>query len=122
MIDRARESRNPKKVIRVTLMESYGEIGRVPVNLYQIKYVLWSRILLFKKYKLSCLFLKKTGCGHEIPRPGGLPMKRRVPPGLVFYLSARRSARAIPWYIRAARIQRITMDMSTRSSLNTWLP
>ena len=24
MIDRARESRNPKKVIRVTLMESYG--------------------------------------------------------------------------------------------------
>lgn len=34
MIDRARESRNPKKVIRVTLMESYGEIGRVPVNLY----------------------------------------------------------------------------------------
>lgn len=34
MIDRARESRNPKKVIRVTLMESYGEIGRVPVNLF----------------------------------------------------------------------------------------
>lgn len=33
MIGRARESRNPKKVIRVTLMESYGEIGRVPVNL-----------------------------------------------------------------------------------------
>lgn len=32
MIDRARESRNPKKVIRVTLMESYGEIGREPVN------------------------------------------------------------------------------------------
>ena len=36
MIDRARESRNPKKVIRVTLMESYGEIGRVPVNLMSI--------------------------------------------------------------------------------------
>ena len=36
MIDRARESRNPKKVIRVTLMESYGEIGRVPVNLYKM--------------------------------------------------------------------------------------
>ena len=36
VIDRARESRNPKKVIRVTLMESYGEIGRVPVNLYII--------------------------------------------------------------------------------------
>ena len=35
MIDRARESRNPKKVIRVTLMESYGEIGRVPVNLFK---------------------------------------------------------------------------------------
>ena len=36
MIDRARESRNPKKVIRVTLMESYGEIGRVPVNLFMM--------------------------------------------------------------------------------------
>ena len=36
MIGRARESRNPKKVIRVTLMESYGEIGQVPVNLFQI--------------------------------------------------------------------------------------
>ena len=35
MIDRVKESRNPKKVIRVTLMESYGEIGRVPVNLYK---------------------------------------------------------------------------------------
>lgn len=33
MIGRVRESRNPKKVIRVALMESYGEIGRVPVNL-----------------------------------------------------------------------------------------
>jgi len=33
VIGRVRESRNPKKVIRVTLMESYGEIGRVPVNL-----------------------------------------------------------------------------------------
>ena len=39
MIDRARESRNPKKVIRVTLMESYGEIGRVPVNLYCSNFV-----------------------------------------------------------------------------------
>ena len=36
MIDRVRESRNPKKVIRVSLMESYGEIGRVPVNLCKI--------------------------------------------------------------------------------------
>ena len=36
MIDRVRESRNPKKVIRVSLMGSYGEIGRVPVNLYSI--------------------------------------------------------------------------------------
>ena len=36
MIGRVRESRNPKKVIRVTLMESYGEIGRVPVNLYRM--------------------------------------------------------------------------------------
>lgn len=33
MIGRVKESRNPKKVIRVALMESYGEIGRVPVNL-----------------------------------------------------------------------------------------
>mgnify|MGYP002319675932 CR=1 FL=1 len=33
MIGRVRESRNPKKVIRVALMESYGEIGRVHVNL-----------------------------------------------------------------------------------------
>ena len=39
MIGRARESRNPKKVIRVTLMESYGEIGRVPVNLLMIKVI-----------------------------------------------------------------------------------
>ena len=38
MIGRARESRNPKKVIRVTLMESYGEIGRVPVNLSSIEF------------------------------------------------------------------------------------
>ena len=34
---RVRESRNPKKVIRVSIMESYGEIGLVPVNLYKIK-------------------------------------------------------------------------------------
>ena len=34
MIGRVRESRNPKKVIRVSLRESYGEIRRVPVNLY----------------------------------------------------------------------------------------
>jgi hypothetical protein len=39
VIGRVRESRNPKKVIRVTLMESYGEIGRVPVNLYIMKVV-----------------------------------------------------------------------------------
>ena len=31
-----RESRNSKKVIRELLMESYGEIGRVPINLYKI--------------------------------------------------------------------------------------
>lgn len=36
MIGRVRESRNPKKVIRVSLRESYGEIRRVPVNLSQI--------------------------------------------------------------------------------------
>lgn len=36
VIGRVRESRNPKKVIRVALMESYGEIGRMPVNLFYI--------------------------------------------------------------------------------------
>lgn len=36
MIGRVRESRNPKKVIWISLMESYGEIGRVPVNLSKI--------------------------------------------------------------------------------------
>jgi hypothetical protein len=39
VIGRVRESRNPKKVIRVTLMESYGEIGRVPVNLFSIAFL-----------------------------------------------------------------------------------
>ena len=42
VIGRVRESRNPKKVIRVALMESYGEIGRVPVNLYRIQTLLLS--------------------------------------------------------------------------------
>ena len=37
MIDRVKESRNPKKVIRVSLKESYGEIRRVPVNLFEMK-------------------------------------------------------------------------------------
>lgn len=46
MIDRARESRNPKKVIRVTLMESYGEIGRVPVNLSRIVLVCSASVIL----------------------------------------------------------------------------
>lgn len=49
MIDRARESRNPKKVIRVTLMESYGEIGRVPVNLLCI-HVLYHLLLFSHVY------------------------------------------------------------------------
>ena len=35
MIDRVRENRKPKKVIRVSLRESYGEIRRVPVNLFR---------------------------------------------------------------------------------------
>lgn len=39
MIGRVRESRNPKKVIRVALMESYGEIRRVPVNLYKTNFL-----------------------------------------------------------------------------------
>ena len=43
MIDRVRESRNPKKVIRVSLMESYGEIGRVPVNLSKTKLSIFAR-------------------------------------------------------------------------------
>ena len=45
MIGRVRESRNPKKVIRVALMESYGEIRRVPVNLFKI--ILMRLYLLF---------------------------------------------------------------------------
>ena len=45
MIGRVRESRNPKKVIRVTLMESYGEIGRVPVNLFRIIHKILQEIL-----------------------------------------------------------------------------
>lgn len=40
MIGRVRESRNPKKVIRVALMESYGEIRRVPVNLLRVYYAI----------------------------------------------------------------------------------
>lgn len=36
MIVRNRESKNPQKVIRVTLMENYGEIGKVLVNLSYI--------------------------------------------------------------------------------------
>ena len=46
MIGRVRESRNPKKVIRVTLMESYGEIGRVPVNLFMIVLVCSVNVIL----------------------------------------------------------------------------
>lgn len=34
VMGRVRESRNPKKVIRVSLRENYGEIRRVHVNLY----------------------------------------------------------------------------------------
>ena len=51
MIDRARESRNPKKVIRVTLMESYGEIGRVPVNLLWIVLVCSASVILTSQKK-----------------------------------------------------------------------
>ena len=51
VIGRVRESRNPKKVIRVALMESYGEIGRVPVNL-SIK-VAFLHNLLFLKHNLQ---------------------------------------------------------------------
>ena len=47
MIGRVRESRNPKKVIRVALMESYGEIGRVPVNLYLLYITLQDLVNLF---------------------------------------------------------------------------
>ena len=38
VIGRVKESRNPKKVIRVALMENYGEIGKVLVNLSWIRY------------------------------------------------------------------------------------
>lgn len=41
VIGRVKESRNLKKVIRVSLMESYGEIGRVPVNLFKVEQYLW---------------------------------------------------------------------------------
>lgn len=50
MIGRVRESRNPKKVIRVTLMESYGEIGREPVNLYKTR-MFYIRKKLYKTRK-----------------------------------------------------------------------
>lgn len=50
MIGRVRESRNPKKVIRVALMESYGEIGRVPVNLYKI--IRQNYLILLQKYEI----------------------------------------------------------------------
>lgn len=67
MIDRARESRNPKKVIRVTLMESYGEIGRVPVNLYKIIiFSLWLfRQMLFKKLPTGEKQQKARYCGKN---------------------------------------------------------
>lgn len=55
VIGRVRESRNPKKVIRVALMESYGEIGRVPVNLFgidseKIRYASSDRIQMLSKF------------------------------------------------------------------------
>lgn len=51
VIGRVRESRNPKKVIRVALMESYGEIGRVPVNLCRME--LLAVLLKYKKGSYS---------------------------------------------------------------------
>ena len=53
MIGQARESRNPKKVIRVTLMESYGEIGRVPVNLSKTFLMLATLMVVDPEYELK---------------------------------------------------------------------
>ena len=55
MIGRVRESRNPKKVIRVTLMESYGEIGRVPVNLSIIEIPTEIRMVQYPVMRKNCL-------------------------------------------------------------------
>ena len=60
MIDRARESRNPKKVIRVTLMESYGEIGRVPVNLRKMNFA-FTKISYIAMIEVNKKMLYKFG-------------------------------------------------------------
>lgn len=53
MIGRVKESRNLKKVIRVSLMESYGEIGRVPVNLYITFLMLATLMVVDPEYELK---------------------------------------------------------------------
>ena len=53
VIGRVRESRNPKKVIRVALMESYGEIGRVPVNLFMMNLIEILKLHMVENYKRS---------------------------------------------------------------------
>lgn len=50
------ESRNPQKVIRVTLWENYGKIGKVLVNLY-----------------------KMCGFGHAFDSAGGTILQVRIP-------------------------------------------
>lgn len=67
MIGRARESRNPKKVIRVTLMESYGEIGRVPVNLFGVCFV-WT---CSTSFIISCMLKLCKGALRQVVRVNG---------------------------------------------------
>lgn len=70
MIGRVRESRNPKKVIRVALMESYGEIRRVPVNLYIMIRYLFTEIPVQNLDKLRNVFLNAPG--QPLSLVGGL--------------------------------------------------
>lgn len=53
VIGRVRESRNPKKVIRVSLRESYGEIRRVPVNLLITFLMLATLMVVDPEYELK---------------------------------------------------------------------
>lgn len=83
MIDRVRESRNPKKVIRVSLMESYGEIGRVPVNLDKIRQTCFNNMRRFRDSKLSVynVCFANTG-GDNMLEIGEKIKRRRVSLGL----------------------------------------
>ena len=64
-IHRVRESKNPSKVILVILRESYGEIGRVPVNLSIIRF---SYIIMLKinHFNGTFFFLISKKCSFRI--------------------------------------------------------